>query len=69
MRLTCTICTLNLIILGLCGGVYAFSGFNLLLFMSFYNVTAMRCLLAVDFVSALFIIYVLFVLKPYKGLK
>ncbi len=69
MRLTCTICTVNLIILGICGGVYAFSGFNLLLFISFYNVTAMRCLLAVDLISALFVIYAMLVFKPYKGLK
>ena len=69
MRLTCTICTLNLIILGICGGVFAFSGFNLLLFLCFYNFTAMRCVLAVGFVSALFIIYALLVFKPYKGLK
>lgn len=69
MRLTCTICTLNLIILGICGGVFAFSGFNLLLFMCFYNVMAMRSFLAVGFVSALFIVYAMLVFKPYKGLK
>lgn len=69
MRLTCIICTLNLIILGICGGVFAFSGFNLLLFMCFYNLTAMRCFLAVGFVSALFNVYAMLVFKPYKGLK
>lgn len=69
MRLTCIICTLNLIILGICGGVFAFSGFNLLLFMCFYNLTAMRCFLAVGFVSALFVVYAMLVFKPYKGLK
>ncbi|MDE7083647.1 MAG: hypothetical protein K2O81_00225 [Clostridia bacterium] len=69
MRLTCLICTLNLVILGICGGVFAFSGFNLLLFMCFYNVTAMRCFLAAAFVSALFVIYSLLIFKPYKGLK
>ena len=69
MRLTCTICTIHLIILGICGGVYAFSGFNLLLFTCFNNITAMRCLLAVDFVSALFVIYAMLVFKPFKGLK
>ncbi len=69
MRLTCTICTLNLIILGICGGVFAFTGFNLLHFLCFYNTTAMRCFLAVCSVSALFEVYVLLVLKPFKGLK
>lgn len=69
MRLTCIICTLILIILGICGGVFAFSGFNLLLFMCFYNLTAMKCVLAVGFVSALFVAYAMFVFKPYKGLK
>lgn len=69
MRLTCIICTVNLIILGICGGIYAFFGFNLLLFLSFNSITAMRCVLAVDFVSALFAVYYLWVLKPFKGLK
>ncbi|MCI8368462.1 MAG: hypothetical protein HFJ81_02390 [Clostridia bacterium] len=69
MRLTCIICTVNLIILGICGGVFAFSGFNLLLFLSFNNLTAMRCFLAVCSVSALFEIYALSVFKPFKGLK
>ncbi|MDE7076417.1 MAG: hypothetical protein K2O62_03755 [Clostridia bacterium] len=69
MRLTCIICTLNLIILGICAGVYAFSGFNLLLLFTFYNLTAMRCFLAVCFVSALFQIYILLIFKPYRGLK
>ncbi len=69
MRLTCIICTVNLILLGICGGVYAFSGFNLLLFACFYSVTAMRSFLAVCFVSALFAVYYLLILKPFKGLK
>ncbi len=69
MRLTCILCTLNLIILALCGGVYAFTGFNLLLFLSFNSLTAMRSFLAICAVSALFEIYALLVLKPFKGLK
>ena len=69
MRLSCLICATNLIILGICGGVYAFSGFNLLEFLSFYNLTAMRITLAIDGVSALFLIYALIVFKPFKGLK
>lgn len=69
MRLTCILCTLNLIILGICGGVYAFTGFNLLLFLSFYNPTAMRIFLAITSVAALFVIYALLAFKPFKGLK
>lgn len=69
MRLTCIICTLNLIILGICGGVFAFSGFNLLPYLFFNNLTAMRCFLAICAVSALFEVYILLVLKPFRGLK
>ena len=69
MRLTCTICTINLIILGICGGVFAFSGFDLLLFLCFFSVTAERCYFAICAVSALFALYYLAVFKPFKGLK
>lgn len=69
MRLTCILCTLNLIVLALCGGVYAFTGFDLLLFLSFGNAAAMRSFLGVCAVSALFVLYALLVLKPFKGLK
>ena len=69
MRLTCLICSINLVILGICGGVFAFTGFNLLLFVCFNNLTAMRCFLAICAVSALFMIYAIIVLKPFKGYK
>lgn len=69
MRLSCLICAINLIVLGISGGVYAFSGFNLLEFLCFYNLTAMRITLALNFVSALFLVYALIVFKPFKGLK
>ncbi|MGN0817563.1 MAG: hypothetical protein ACI4L9_01220 [Candidatus Coproplasma sp.] len=69
MRLSCLICATNLITLGIFGGVYAFFGFNLLQFLCLNNLTAMRITLAVDFVSALFLIYALIVFKPFKGLK
>ena len=69
MRLTCIICTVNLIILGICGGIYAFTGFNILLFACFYSYTAMKCFLAICAVSALFALYYMIVLKPFKGLK
>lgn len=69
MRLSCNICILILVAIGICGGVYAFSGFNLLLFLSFFNRTIYRCILAAGFVSALFTIYALLVFRPFRGLK
>lgn len=61
MRLSFYICTINLVILGICGGVFAFSGFDLLGFLTFGNATALRSFLAVCLVSALFEIYYLLV--------
>ncbi len=69
MRLSAVICTVNLIVLGICGGVYAFSGFNLLLFLCFDNFTAMRAVLGLCFVSALFSAYALIAFRPYRGLR
>lgn len=69
MRLSCIICTLNLITLAIFGGVYAFWGFDLLSFLCLGNATIVRCVLAIDFVSALFALYALIVFKPYRGLK
>ena len=69
MRLSCNLCIIILIILGICGGVYAFSGFNLLLFLCFYSPTVYRSILAVGMVSALFTVYALLIFRPFKGLK
>ncbi|MCD8372669.1 MAG: hypothetical protein LUD27_05145 [Clostridia bacterium] len=69
MRLSCIVCDILLIFLGLCGGVYAFTGFNLLWFLCFYNQIAARALLACGFVAALFNIYSLIAFRPYRGLK
>ena len=69
MRLSCNLCILILVILGICGGVFAFSGFNLLLFLCFYNIVIYRSILAIGLVSALFTVYALLVFKPFKGLK
>ncbi|MGN1060605.1 MAG: hypothetical protein ACI4QN_02620 [Candidatus Coproplasma sp.] len=69
MRLTCILCTVNLILLALFGGVYAFTGYNLLMLFSFNNLIAMRSFLAVCAVSALFEIYAMLTFKPFKGLK
>lgn len=69
MRLSCNICVILLIVLGICGGIFAFSGFNLLLFLCFFNNTAYRCALAAGLVAAAFTLYALLVFKPFKGLK
>ena len=55
--------------MGICGGVYAFSGFNLLYFLCFYNAAAMRTFLGVCFVASLYCVYALIAFKPYRGLK
>lgn len=69
MKFTCYLCVVNLVILGIFGGVYAFSGFNLLQFLSFGIPSLYRVYLAICGVSALFCIYALITFKPFKGLK
>lgn len=69
MKATCYICIANLIILGICGGVFAFSGFNLLEFLSFGTPVIYKSFLALCAVSALFCAYSLIAFKPFKGLK
>ena len=69
MKMTCYFCVANLVILGIFGGVYALSGFDLLNFVCFGNVLAYRSFLAICGVSALFTIYSLIAFKPFKGLK
>ena len=67
--MTCYLCVLMLIALGICGGVYAFSGFNLLYFLCLKNDMVYRSFLAVNFVASLFTVYALFTFKPFRGLK
>lgn len=69
MKLTCYMCVANLVILGICGGVYALTGFNLLMFISLNNILCYRVFLAICGVSALFTAYSLIAFKPFKGLK
>lgn len=69
MKLTCVCCAVNLIALGIFAAVYAFSGFDLLLFLCFNFQAAKLSFFAVCGVSALFMIYALLVFKPFKGLK
>ena len=69
MKMTCYLCVANLIVLGIFGGVFAFSGFNILEFLSFGHPVIYKSFLAICAVSALFCIYSLIVFKPFKGLK
>ncbi len=69
MRMTSVLCVILLITLGICGGVYAFSGFNLLYFLCFKIDVAYRSFLAVCSIAALYTIYALFAFKPFRGLK
>ena len=69
MRLSCIICESILIALCVCGAVYAFTGFDLLGFLCFNNVTVCRCALSAGGVAALFTLYALIVFRPFRGLK
>ncbi len=69
MKLTCYSCVANLVILAIFGGVWAFTGFDLLKFLSFGSDVVYKSFLAVCAVSALFTVYALIAFKPFKGLK
>lgn len=69
MKLTCYLCASNLVILGICAAVFAFTGFDIPRFLSFGIPSVYRGFYAVCGVSALFLIYALIVFKPFKGLK
>lgn len=69
MRLSCIICSAVLIALGICGGVWAIWGFDLLNFLCLANGIAVKCAMAAGGASALFLTYALLVLRPYRGLK
>lgn len=69
MKFTCYLCVSMLIFLGVCGGVYAFTGFNLLLFLCFGQAFIFRATLATASVAALYTVYALIAFKPFKGLK
>lgn len=69
MRFTCNLCLLILIFTALCGGVYAFTGFNILYLLCFQNRAVYLSVLAVNGIAALFTLYALILFKPFKGLK
>jgi hypothetical protein len=60
---------LYLIALGICGGVYAFTGFRLLLFLCMENLLFYKIFLGISGVSALFMAYILLALRPFRWLK
>ena len=69
MKITCYLCVALLVTLGICAGVYAFSGFNAIYFLCFKKDIIYRSFLAVNFVAALFTLYAIFTFRPFKGLK
>ena len=69
MKMTCYLCVANLVILGICAAVFAFTGFDIIKFLSFGKPVFYRSFYAICGVSALFTIYSLIVFKPFKGLK
>lgn len=69
MKISAYICIIYLIISGICGGVFALFGFNLLYFICFYNFTAYRVALGFALVSALYTAYVLIAFRPLRGMR
>jgi uncharacterized membrane protein YuzA (DUF378 family) len=69
MRLSCILCCAYLIVLGICGGIYAFTRFDLLLFLCMGSTLAVRIFLGIAGIAALFMVYALAVLRPFRGLK
>lgn len=66
MKLTTWICCSILIFFGLCATVYAFTGFNLPLFLCLGNVSAYRALLSLAGVGALWLLFWLIAFRPTK---
>lgn len=69
MKFTSYLCVSMLVLLGVCGGVFAFTGFNLLLFLCMNEQFIYRTVLAVSAVAALYTFYAMIAFKPFKGLK
>ena len=66
MKLTTWISSGILIFFGLCATVFAFSGFNLLLFFCAGNTVVYRSLLSITGVAALWLLYWLIAFRPTK---
>lgn len=69
MKLTSLICCSLLIFFGLCGSVYALTGFNLILFLAAGHTVAYRCILSLSGVCALWLTFWLIAFRPTKFLS
>lgn len=69
MKLTTLICCTLLIFFGLCASVYALTGFNLVLFLAAGNAVAYRCILSLNGVCALWLMFWLIAFRPTKFLS
>lgn len=69
MKLTTIICSAILIAFGIFATVYAFSGFNLLLFLCVENFYVFRALLSLAGVAALWLLFWLIAFRPLRYLS
>jgi uncharacterized membrane protein YuzA (DUF378 family) len=69
MRFTCILCTFLLITVGVCGGIFAFTNCNVLLFLCLQSDVIYRSFLGIVGVAGLFMLYALLVLRPFKRLR
>lgn len=69
MKLTTIICSAILILFGIFATIYAFSGFDLLLFICAGNFIAYRAVLSLAGVAALWLLFWLIVFRPLKYLS
>lgn len=69
MKWTTLICCSYLILFGIVAAVYAFTGFSLLHFICFGNTVAVRALLSLTGVCALWLLFWLIAFRPTKYLN
>lgn len=69
MKLTTIICSIVLIAFSVFATVYALSGFNLLLFICFGNVTVMRALMSLTGIAGAWLLFWLIAFRPMKYLS
>ena len=69
MKLSCMLCSFVLIALGICGGVYALTGFDLLAAVTFGNPIAYRALLSLAGGGALWLLFWLIAFRPTRQLR
>ena len=69
MKLSCMLCSFVLIALGICGGVYALTGFDPLLFLCLGSPAAAGAAMGAGGVWGLFSAYAAAALKPFSRLR